>query len=73
MISLSAPGGIMEPRSYVLQTDKDSVATLFKIDVGTPGSYVIFAQVHHATANSSPTIRANSLPSTSCQATACLW
>jgi hypothetical protein len=55
LITLSVSGGTMEPRSYVLQTDKDSVATLFKIDVDTPGSYVIFAQVHRAAAKSSPT------------------
>ena len=35
----------MKPRSYILEMDKDATATVFKINVTSPGTYGIFAEV----------------------------
>lgn len=45
------PGGVMmldasmKPRSYELEMDKEVTATIFKINVTSPGTYGIFAEV----------------------------
>jgi hypothetical protein len=50
--ALASPGGgvmtldaAMKPRSYILEMDKDATATVFKINVTSPGTYGIFAEV----------------------------